>query len=252
VAKHGNRSATSKSGAADLLEALGAAIELDAAQVGTVIDELGFGFLFAPRHHAATRYVIPVRKELAVRTVFNVLGPLTSPAGAPRQVIGVGYPDVIERMAEAVHRLGTEHALLVRSEDGLDELSIAAPSTVLAVTPDGIERRRVTPQELGVTSHPLDAVRGATPAENAEVSRRVLDGEPGAALELVVANAGAGIFVGGGADSLAAGVERARESIASGAAAGVLERYVARTNQLASGAGTTEAPAGGRVGGTVS
>jgi anthranilate phosphoribosyltransferase len=252
VAKHGNRSATSKSGAADLLEALGAAIELDAAQVGTVIDELGFGFLFAPRHHAATRFVIPVRKELAVRTVFNVLGPLTSPAGAPRQVIGVGYPDVIERMAEAVHRLGTEHALLVRSEDGLDELSIAAPSTVLAVTPDGIERRRVTPQELGVTSHPLDAVRGATPAENAEVSRRVLDGEPGAALELVVANAGAGIFVGGGADSLAAGVERARESIASGAAAGVLERYVARTNQLASGAGTTEAPAGGRVGGTVS
>ncbi len=251
VAKHGNRSATSKSGAADLLEALGAAIELDAVQVGTVLDELGFGFLFAPRHHAATRFVIPVRKELAVRTVFNILGPLTSPAGAPRQVIGVGYPDVIERMAEAVHRLGTEHALLVRSEDGLDELSIAAPSTVLAVTPDGIERRTVTPEELGVTSHPLDAVRGATPAENADVSRRVLDGEPGAALELVVANAGAGIFVGGGADTLAAGVERARESIASGAAAGVLERYVARTNQLASGAGTTEAPAGGRVGGTV-
>ncbi|EHN12339.1 Anthranilate phosphoribosyltransferase [Patulibacter medicamentivorans] len=240
VAKHGNRSATSKSGAADLLEALGAAIELDAAQVGTVIDELGFGFLFAPRHHAATRYVIPVRKELAVRTVFNVLGPLTSPAGAPRQVIGVGYPDVIERMADAVHRLGTERALLVRSEDGLDEISIAAPTTVLDVTPDGVRTLTVTPAELGVTSYPLDAVRGATPAENADVTRRVLADEAGPALELVVANAGAGILVGGGAATLAEGVERARAAIASGAAHDVLERFVARTNQLAAGTGASD------------
>src|SRR5690606_6985335 len=140
-------------------------------QVGTVIDDLGFGFLFAPRHHAATRFVIPVRKELAVRTVFNILGPLTSPAGARRQVIGVGYPDVIGRMADAVHRLGTERALLVRSEDGLDEISIAAPTTVYEVTPDGARSFTVTPQELGVTSHALEAVKGATPAENAEVTR---------------------------------------------------------------------------------
>jgi anthranilate phosphoribosyltransferase len=235
VAKHGNRSATSKSGAADLLEALGANIDLAPEQVGTVLDDVGFGFLFAPRHHAATRFVIPVRRELAVRTVFNILGPLTSPAGAPRQVIGVGYPDVIERMAEAVHRLGTERALLVRSEDGLDEISIAAPTTVYEVTPEGVRSYTVTPQELGVRGHALDAVRGASPAENADVTRRVLADDrtaaTAAATELVVANAGAGILVGGGADTLAAGVERAREAISSGAAHEVMEQYVKRTTE---------------------
>jgi anthranilate phosphoribosyltransferase len=235
VAKHGNRSATSKSGAADLLEALGANIDLLPEQVGTVLDDVGFGFLFAPRHHAATRFVIPVRKELAVRTVFNILGPLTSPAGAPRQVIGVGYPDVIERMAEAVHRLGTERALLVRSEDGLDEISIASPTTVYEVTPEGVRSYTVTPEELGVRTHALDAVRGASPAENADVTRRVLADDrtaaTAAATELVVANAGAGILVGGGADTLADGVERAREAISSGAAHQVMEQYVKRTTE---------------------
>jgi anthranilate phosphoribosyltransferase len=235
VAKHGNRSATSKSGAADLLEALGANIDLAPGQVGTVLDDVGFGFLFAPRHHAATRFVIPVRKELAVRTVFNILGPLTSPAGAPRQVIGVGYPNVIERMADAVHRLGTERALLVRSEDGLDEISIAAPTTVYEVTPEGVRSYTVTPEELGVQGHALDAVRGASPAENADVTRRVLVDDrtaaTAAATELVVANAGAGILVGGGADTLADGVERAREAISSGAAHQVMEQYVKRTTE---------------------
>ncbi|MEV4418866.1 anthranilate phosphoribosyltransferase [Patulibacter sp. NPDC049589] len=239
VAKHGNRSATSKSGAADLLEALGASIELSPEQAGAVIDELGFGFLFAPRHHAATRFVIPVRKELAVRTVFNVLGPLTSPAGAKRQVIGVGYPDVIDRMADAVHRLGTERSLLVRSEDGLDEISIAAPTLVYEVTPDGVRSFTITPEELGVRTHALDEVIGASPAENAQVTRRVLSGDvadgTSAALELVVANAGAGILVGGGADTLADGVERAREAIASGAAHSVMEHYVKRTTELVEG-----------------
>ena len=239
VAKHGNRSATSKSGAADLLEALGASIELNPVQVGVVIDELGFGFLFAPRHHAATRHVVPVRKELAVRTVFNVLGPLTSPAQARRQVIGVGYPGMIERMADAVHRLGTDRSLLVRSEDGLDEISIAAPTTVYEVTPDGVRSFTVTPQELGVRVHALDEVVGASPQENAAVTRRVLSGDvadgTSAALELVVANAGAGILVGGGADTLADGVERAREAISSGAAHSVMERFVKRTTELVEG-----------------
>lgn len=238
IAKHGNRSATSKSGAADLLEALGAAIELRPESVGTVIDELGFGFLFAPRHHAATRFVIPVRKELAVRTVFNILGPLTSPAGAPRQVIGVGYPDVIDRMADAVHRLGTERSLLVRSDDGLDEISIAAPTMVYDVTADGVRSYKVTPEQLGVRSYPLDAVKGSSPADNAAVTRGVLAGDVSseharAALELVVANAGAGILVGGAAETLAEGVECAREAIASGAASDVLDRFVMRTNELA-------------------
>jgi anthranilate phosphoribosyltransferase len=237
VAKHGNRSATSKSGAADVLEALGASIDVTPEQVGTLIDELGFGFLFAPRYHAATRFVIPVRKELAVRTVFNILGPLTSPAAAPRQVIGVGYPGVIERMADAVHRLGTERALLVRSEDGLDEISIAAPTVVYEVTPDGVRSYTVTPEDLGVRSYGLDAVRGASPAENADVIRRVLSGEDDPrtrpATELVVANAGAGILVGGGADTLAEGVDCAREAIASGAAYRLMERFVTRTTELA-------------------
>ncbi|MGE4427592.1 MAG: anthranilate phosphoribosyltransferase [Solirubrobacteraceae bacterium] len=235
VAKHGNRSATSKSGAADVLEALGAAIDLTAEQVGTVLDEVGFGFLFAPHHHQATRFVIPVRKELAVRTVFNILGPLTSPAGAPRQVIGIGYPDVIDRMADALHRLGTEHSVLVRSEDGLDEISAAASTDIAEVTPDGVRRWTVTPEELGLERIDLADVRGGTPAENAEVTRRVLSGDVGPghpAHELVVANAGAGIWVGGGADDLRGGIERAREAIADGSAAALLERYVARTNEI--------------------
>lgn len=237
VAKHGNRSATSKSGAADLLEALGAAIDLEPARTAELIDELGFGFLFAPRYHAATRYVVPVRKDLAVRTVFNILGPLTSPVAAPRQVIGVGYPDVIDRMASAIHRLGTERTLLVRSDDGLDEISIAAPSIVYEVTPEGVRDYRVTPQELGLTAYDLDTVRGSTPADNAAVTRRVLSGDDSPeirpATELVVANAGAGILVGGGADSLADGVEVAREAIRSGAAHLLMEQFVTRTTELA-------------------
>ncbi len=237
VAKHGNRSATSKSGAADLLEALGAAIDLEPAETAALIDEVGFGFLFAPRYHAATRYVVPVRKDLAVRTAFNILGPLTSPIRAPRQVIGVGYPDVIERMARAIARLGTERTLLVRSEDGLDEISTAAPTRVYEVGPDGVRDYRVTPQALGLTTYALELVRGATPAENAQVTRRVLsdDGSPPtrAATELVVANAGAGILVGGGADTLADGIEVAREAIRSGAAHRVMEQFVNRTTELA-------------------
>src|SRR5438874_2795449 len=151
VAKHGNRSATSRSGSADLLEALGARIDLDAAGVAACLDETGFGFMFAPAHHQATRFVVPVRRELAVRTIFNLLGPLTNPAGARRQLIGVSDPAFRLKIAEAVAQLGVDRALVVSSEDGLDEISVAAPTSVVEVNGEKIARYTLTPEELGFT-----------------------------------------------------------------------------------------------------
>ena len=150
VAKHGNRSNTSRCGSADLLEALGVDIEIEPEAVGRCIDEIGFGFMFAPAHHQATRFVVPVRKELAVRTIFNFLGPLTNPAGARRQLIGVSDPAYIERMAGALARLGVDRALVVSSEDGLDEMSTSAPTHVVEVNGDAIERYVVAPQDVGI------------------------------------------------------------------------------------------------------
>jgi anthranilate phosphoribosyltransferase len=233
VAKHGNRSATSLSGSADVLEALGARLDLTPEAVGACIDEVGFGFLFAPAHHQATRWVVPVRKALAVRTVFNLLGPLTNPAGARRQLIGVVDPAYLDRMAGALARLGCDRALLVSSEDGLDEMSTSGTTRVVEV--EGTERRAyaVTPEELGVPTARFEDVQGGTPAENAAVTRAVLDGEPGPRRDLAVLNAGAAIYVAGRADSLAEGVARAAEAIDSGAARAALERYVALSRRLA-------------------
>ena len=168
VAKHGNRSATGLSGSADVLEALGARIDLDPEAVAGCIEEVGFGFMFAPAHHQATRYVIPVRRELAVRTIFNFLGPLTNPAGATRQLIGVSDPDYLETMAGALARLGTKHALLVSSEDGVDELSISAPTRVVEVLDGQLRQYRVTPEEVGLSVAPPEAVSGGDPQQNAE------------------------------------------------------------------------------------
>ena len=233
VAKHGNRSATGLSGSADVLEALGARIDLDPGQVGRCIEEVGFGFMFAPAHHQATRYVIPVRGELGVRTIFNFLGPLTNPAGADRQLIGVSDADFLETMAGALALLGTRHALLVSSADGLDELSISAPTHVYEVTPEGITSYDVTPEELGLAGAAADAIPGGDPATNAEITRRILAGEGGAARDLAVLNGGAAIYAGGGADSLSEGVTAAAAAIDSGAAARALERFVAATHRLA-------------------
>ncbi len=233
VAKHGNRSATGLSGSADVLEALGARIDLAPGEVARCIDEVGFGFMFAPAHHQATRFVIPVRRELAVRTIFNFLGPLTNPAGATRQLIGVSDPGYLETMAGALSLLGTKHALLVSSEDGLDELSISAPTQVVEVLGGEIRRYVVKPQDVGLRPAPAEEVPGGDPAQNAQTARSIFAGEGGAARDLAALNAGAAIYAGGGADTLEAGVRLAERAIDDGAAASALERFVQRTNELA-------------------
>jgi anthranilate phosphoribosyltransferase len=233
VAKHGNRSATGLSGSADVLEALGARIDLGPDEVARCIAEVGFGFMFAPAHHQATRYVIPVRRELAVRTIFNFLGPLTNPAGATRQLIGVSDPAYLETMAGALALLGTKHALLVSSEDGLDELSIAAPTLVVEVIGSELRSYTVSPEEVGLERSAADEVPGGDPAQNAETARAILAGEPGAARDLAALNAGAAIYAGGGAGTLEAGVRAAERAIDGGAAADALERFVRRTRELA-------------------
>jgi anthranilate phosphoribosyltransferase len=232
VAKHGNRSATGLSGSADVLEALGARIDLPPAAVARCIEDVGFGFMFAPAHHQATRYVVPVRRELAVRTIFNFLGPLTNPAGATRQLIGVSDPGYLEVMAGALALLGTEHALLVSSEDGLDEVSISAPTTVVEVLRGETRRYSVSPEQVSLERAPADQVPGGDPHQNADTTRRILAGETGVARDLAVMNAGAAIYAGGGADSVAAGVKAAQETIDSGRAASALERFVTRTQEL--------------------
>ncbi len=233
VAKHGNRSATGPSGSADVLEALGARIDLNPEGVAACIEQVGFGFMFAPAHHQATRYVIPVRRALAVRTIFNFLGPLTNPAGAVRQLIGVSDPGYLETMAGALGRLGTRHALLVSSHDGLDELSISAPTQVVEVTVDGITSYTVSPEELGLTPAPPETIPGGDPTQNAAITRRILAGEAGPPRDLAVLNAAAAIYAGGGADSLAAGVPAAVKAIDSGAATSKLDAFIAATRELA-------------------
>jgi anthranilate phosphoribosyltransferase len=226
VAKHGNRSATSRCGSADVLEALGAKIDLGPEQVAECIGTVGFGFMFAPLHHQAMRHVVPVRKALAVRTVFNFLGPLTNPAGATRQVIGVSHAGAIEEIGHALLALGTERALVVSSADGLDEFSIAGPTRVVELNSDGFDAYDVSPGDFGLEPAEDAAVGAGTPDENAAVLRSVLEGEPGTARSMAVMNAGAAIYVGGLADSLGDGARRAEDAIDTGAARTVLERYV--------------------------
>ena len=235
VAKHGNRSATGLSGSADLLEALGVRIDLAPDAVAQCIRDVGFGFMFAPAHHSATRYVIPVRKELAVRTIFNFLGPLTNPAGATRQVIGVSDPGFLETIAGALARLGAERALVVSSHDGLDEISTSAPTRVVEV--DGGETRsyEIAPEDVGLARSDPDAFGAGLPEANAATTRRIFAGEPGPERDLALFNAGAAIYAGGRADSLREGVEAAAEAVDSGAAAGSLDALTALTATLSPG-----------------
>jgi anthranilate phosphoribosyltransferase len=234
IAKHGNRSATGRCGSADLLEALGARIDLEPAAIAECIADVGFGFMFAPMHHQATRYVVPVRRELAVRTIFNLLGPLTNPAGAKRQVIGVSDPGYLETMAGALARLGSESALIVSAEDGLDELSVSAPTRVVELKDGRLDSFTLTPEEAGLERASADSLAQGEPDENAELTRGVLTGNlHGVERSLVLINAGAALYVGGAADSIADGVRKAAEAIDSGAAAELLDRYVAKTRELA-------------------
>jgi anthranilate phosphoribosyltransferase len=229
VAKHGNRSATSQCGSADVLEALGARIDLEPGEVARCIDAVGFGFMFAPKHHSAMKYVVPVRKALGVRTIFNFLGPLTNPAGARRQVIGVSDPAKIETIAAALGELGTDRALVVSSADGLDEFSVSGATRVVELRDGRLESYDVTPERVGLEPAGDGAVGAGTPEQNARVLRRVLEGASGTERALAVMNAGAAIYVGDRADSLRAGVERAEESIDSGAAVRVLDEWVELT-----------------------
>jgi anthranilate phosphoribosyltransferase len=229
VAKHGNRSKTSKSGSAELLEALGVNIELDPSEVGSCIDTVGFGFMFAPRHHAAMKHVAPVREELAVRTIFNFLGPLTNPAGATRQLIGVADRHYQETIAEALVGLGTTRAMVVAAEDGLDELSLSSRTRVIEVADGSTEEWFVEPGQFGLAPAELEDVAGGTPQQNAAVTRAVFDGVKGPKRDLVLLNAGAAIYVGGAAESLEAGVAKAAEAIDTGEAKVLLERLIAAT-----------------------
>jgi anthranilate phosphoribosyltransferase len=233
MAKHGNRSATGLSGSADLLEALGVRIDLAPDAVARCIIDVGFGFMFAPAHHGATRFVVPVRKELAVRTIFNFLGPLTNPAGATRQVIGVSDPAFLEVIARALGRLGAKRALVVSSADGLDELSTSGATHVVEVDDGDVRTYEVVPEDVGLPRSTYEDVAGGPPDANALTTRRIFAGDKGPARDLAVLNAGAAIYAAGRADGLESGVRAAEEAVDSGAAAEALDRLVSLTGKLA-------------------
>ena len=233
VAKHGNRSATGRSGSADVLEALGARIDLEPAAVAECVESVGFGFMFAPAHHSAMKHVVPVRKELGVRTIFNFLGPLTNPAGARRQLVGVSDARYLETIAAALGRLGAERALVVSGADGLDEVSASGPTQAVELKDGTLDSLEIAPEELGVEAIPIGSLGACEPDESADCARSVLRGDAGPERAVVVMNAAAAIYLGGAADSLAAGARAAEEAIDSGAARASMERFVERTRELA-------------------
>ena len=227
VAKHGNRAVSSSSGSADVLEALGFDLELEPERIAQSIDELGFGFIFAPAHHPGFRHAAPVRRELGVRTVFNVLGPLTNPARAHAQIVGVYAPELAPVLAEALCRLGTRRAFVVHGAGGIDELSPAGPNLVCEVADGRVRERTIDPLELGVGRCAPEDLAGGEAEDNAAAIRRVLDGEPGAHRDAVLLNAAGAIAAAGHAADLAEGLAIAREAVDSGAAADRLDRLVA-------------------------
>ncbi|HYZ79128.1 MAG TPA: anthranilate phosphoribosyltransferase [Gaiellaceae bacterium] len=227
VAKHGNRAVSSASGSADVLEALGFELELTPERIARSIDELGFGFLFAPSHHPAMRHAAPVRRELAARTVFNVLGPLTNPAGARSQIVGVYAPSLVRTIAEVLARLGARRAFVVHGAGGVDELSPVGPNLVCEVVRGSVHERTIDPLELGIPRCPAEDLRGGSPAENAAAIRDVFAGADGGRRDAVLLNAAGAIAAGGLAHDLAEGLELAREALESGAAAERLEALVA-------------------------
>jgi anthranilate phosphoribosyltransferase len=227
VAKHGNRAVSSSSGSADVLEALGFELELPRERIEQSIDELGFGFLFAPAHHPAMKHAAPVRRELATRTVFNVLGPLTNPAGARAQVVGVFSPELVRTIAEVLLQLGARRAFVVHGADGIDELSPAGPNLVCEVLDGRVHERTIEPRDLGIPRCTSASLRGGSPAENAAAIRAVFAGADGGASEAIILNAAGAIAAAGHAEDLREGVVLARAAVASGAAAERLEQLAA-------------------------
>jgi anthranilate phosphoribosyltransferase len=230
VAKHGNRAASSRSGSADVLEALGVRIDLPFERYGHAIREIGIGFLFAQAAHTATRHAAPARKQIGVRTVFNLLGPLTNPAGAQSQVMGVFSADVLDLVAATLAELGVEHAFVVHGAGGLDEISLAGETLVAEVKSGALRRFSVTPEEFGVLRAPLESVRGATAAENAAIIRRVLAGEAGPPRDIVVINAAAALVAAGIAPNFREAANLAGQALSSGAASAKLAALAAFTS----------------------
>lgn len=241
VAKHGNRSITSACGSADFLEAIGVAIDLDPNGVARAIDETGFGFMFAPQYHPAMRHAGVPRREIGVRTVFNILGPLTNPAGARRQLTGVAVPGLGETLAQVLNLLGAQHALIVHSHDGLDEISVCAPTQVHEARDGQVRAYTIEPEQFGITRWSTDAVRGGTVEANVRMAQGVLDGERGPARDVVLLNAGAALYMAGITDSIEAGIGRAADELDSGRAQAKVKQ-IAETSQRIK-ADATPAPA---------
>ncbi|WP_025769340.1 anthranilate phosphoribosyltransferase [Thioalkalivibrio sp. HK1] len=230
VAKHGNRSISGRSGSADVLEAAGVRLDADPKRIARCIDEAGVGFLFAPAHHGAMKYAIGPRREMAVRTIFNVLGPLTNPAGATRQVIGVFSPDLVEPLARVLQTLGSEHVMVVHCENGLDEIGIGALTHIAELHAGVVRSYTLDAAQFGFPSIDARAITVDSPQASLDMIQGVLSGVAGPASDITSVNAGAAIYVGGGASNLSEGIECARESIRSGNAARALERLIAVSN----------------------
>ncbi len=232
VSKHGGRSVSSKSGSADVLESLGVNINLPPAQIAKCIADVGIGFMFAPNHHPAMKNVAPVRKELGVRTIFNILGPLTNPAGAPNILMGVFHPDLVGIQVRALERLGAEHALVVYGRDGLDEVSLGA-STLVGELKDGkVREYEIHPEDFGLAMSSNRALRVETPEQSRAMLLGVLDNQAGPARDIVVLNAGVALYAANVVDSIEAGIARARAVLASGAAKAKLDQLVTVAHQL--------------------
>jgi len=230
VAKHGNRSISSKSGSADLLEAAGVNLDLSPGQVAKCVNEVGVGFMFAPKHHGAMKHAIGPRKEMSVRTIFNVLGPLTNPAGAPNQLLGVFSKELVEPLAHVLANLGSHHVLVVHSEDGMDEISIAAPTFVAELKNGEVTTYTIQPEDFSLARADLASLKVEDAAQSLTVVKSVLGNQPGPARDIVQLNAGAALYVAGLADSLAAGVAKADEVLASGEALAKLDALVKISN----------------------
>ncbi len=232
VSKHGGRSVSSKSGSADVMEALGVNINLTPEAIAQCIEQVGVGFMFAPNHHSAMKHVAPIRKELGVRTIFNILGPLTNPATAPNILMGVFHPDLVGIQVRALQRLGAEHALVVYGKDGMDEVSLGAATLVGELKNGEITEYEIHPEDFGMVMASNRALRVETPEQSKAMLMGVLDNQPGAAKDIVVLNAGAALYAANVADSMKAGIALARTAIESGAARRKLDQLVSLSQQL--------------------
>ena len=230
VAKHGNRSISSKSGSADVLETAGVNLEISPEQVALCVNEIGVGFMFAPLHHSAMKHAIGPRREMAVRTIFNVLGPLTNPAAAPNQVLGVFSKELVEPLAHVLKRLGSEHVLVVHADDGMDEISISSATNVAELNNGEVNTYSIQPEDFGMSRADIEQIRATDSAHSLEIIKSVFNNTDGPAKDIVCLNAGAAIYAAGLTASLAEGVKKAQDVIASGAVAEKLEQLIAKTN----------------------